>query len=511
MPPDSLPAPDPRERPHPSEAPDRELLARPVRQSPVALVFIAWRFIRRVGLINLGAALLFTFTGGFSIGLWFVAIVLMTAILVYSLLSWWRNTFVVVRDELVVTRGLLSVERLVIPLDRVQSVSIDQKLLHRIVGLVSASIDTAGSNETEFEIAAIDVATAEALRRVASGARALRPTANEYGTGVAGTSAVAEPDLVLLHRSPLELALAGATTMPWAGLAVLAPLIAFGDEIDVLAGLGGSAERLVERWTGDASSGRMVVVVTVAIAVAAVLGTLLQTTRELVTNWDLTLHRTATGLRRTAGLVNTTSRSSTVRRVQAIVTDDTPLQRRLGITTLTLRTFGDNDIGLPGSRPDDVVRLRETVFGSATPPSLAHSVSRWSVFLAARTVTLVAVPVTIVFWFRIGWWSTTLLAIVPLRSVVATWEWRRRRWGLGHDRIAESHGLLRRHTAEAPLVKAQVVKVTQSFFERRRGLATVRIQTADGFLSVPLIEHDDATAVRDRVLYAVETDRRPVL
>lgn len=505
MAPDSLPAPDP------PEAADRQLLARPVRQSPVALVFIAWRFTRRVGLINLGAALLFTVTGGFSIGLWFVAIVLTTGVLVYSLLSWWRNTFVVVRGELVVTRGVLSVERLVIPLDRVQSVSIDQQLLHRIVGLVSASIDTAGSNETEFEIAAIDVATAEALRRVASGAKVLRPTAHEHGTTVAGTIAIAEPDLVLLHRSPRELALAGATTMPWAGLALLAPLVAFGDEINVLDRLGGSAERAAERWTGDVSIGRVIVVVTVAITAAAVFGTLLQTTRELVTNWDLTLHRTPTGLRRTAGLLNTTSRSSTVRRVQAIVTNDTPLQRRLGITTLTLRTFGDNDIGLPGSRPDDVVRLRETVFGTITPPPIAHPVSRWSVFLAARTIALVAGPVALVLWFRVGWWSTTLLVAVPLRSAVATWEWRRRRWGLDHDRIAETHGLLRRHTAEAPLVKAQVVKVTQSFFERRRGLATIRIQTADGFLSVPLIDHADATAVRDRVLYAVETDRRPVL
>ncbi|MEJ7799867.1 MAG: PH domain-containing protein [Ilumatobacter sp.] len=505
MPPDSMPAPDA------PKATDRQLLARPVRQSPVALVFIAWRFIRRVGLINLGAALLFTLTGGFSFGLWFVAIVLTTGILVYSLLSWWRNTFVVVRDELVVTRGVMSVERLVIPLDRVQSVSIDQKLLHRIVGLVSASIDTAGSNDTEFEIAAIDVATAEALRRVASGSRVVRPTAAEPGPTVAGTITIPEPDLVLLHRSPRELALAGATTMPWAGLAVLAPLIAFGDEIDVLGRLGGSAERVVERWTGDVSIGRMIVVVTVAITAAGVFGTLLQTTRELVTNWDLTLHRTATGLRRTAGLLNRTSRSSTVRRVQAIVTNDTPLQRRLGITTLTLRTFGDVDIGLPGSRPDDVVRLRETVFGTTAPPPLTHIVSRWSVFMAARTIALVAVPVALILSFRVGWWSTTLLAAVPLRWAVATWEWRRRRWGLDHARIAESHGLLRRHTAEAPLVKAQVVKVTQSFFERRRGLATVRIQTADGFLSVPLVDHDDATAVRDRVLYAVETDRRPVL
>ena len=62
-----------------------------------------------------------------------------------------------------------------------------------------------------------------------------------------------------------------------------------------------------------------------------------------------------------------------------------------------------------------------------------------------------------------------------------------------------------------PIVKAQFVTVRQSFFERRKGLATVRLQSADSYLAVPMIDLDDAMAVRDLVLHAVETDRRRVL
>jgi putative membrane protein len=62
-----------------------------------------------------------------------------------------------------------------------------------------------------------------------------------------------------------------------------------------------------------------------------------------------------------------------------------------------------------------------------------------------------------------------------------------------------------------PIVKAQFVTVSQSFFERRKGLATVRLQSADGYLAVPMIDVGDAFAVRDLVLHAVETDRRRVL
>ncbi len=463
-------------------------------------------------MINLGAAVLFTLTGRFGASLWAIASAATIAILVFSVVSWWRFTFVVVDDELVVTKGVLSVERLVIPLDRVQSVSIDQRLLHRLVGLVSASVDTAGSAGAEVEIAAIDVATAEALRRIASDARVAPSTASPLnGTDSPPVLAATRDDL-LLGRSFGELAVVGATRVPWAGLAVLAPLLALGDEIGGTIGLGGRIERALERGQ-DVSAGSTTALFAVIASVvvgAAAFGALLQVVREVLTNWNLALHRTPTGLRRTAGLLNRTSRSSTVRRVQSITTDDTPPQRWLGMTTLTLRTFGDNHISLPGTRQAEMTRVRDIVFGESAPP-LDRRISRWFVFLAVRNAAAAALVGTAVLWFRVGWWAAVVLVVVPIRWTVARRQWRLRRWGLSDTGIAESYELVTRHTTETQLFKAQIVSVTQTFFERRRGLATLRVQMADGFLSVPLIGHADAMAVRDRVLGSVATDRRPTL
>lgn len=491
----------------------RERLTTPVRQSPIALFFIAARFVRRIGLFNIGAAVVFAVTGRFSAVLWTAVTVGAITLLVFSALSWWRFRFAVVGDDLVVTSGVLSVERLVIPLERVQSVSIDQRLLHRVVGLVSVSVDTAGSAGAEFEIAAIDAPTAEALRLVAADARATAPPVAAHTSPDAVPASPVVDEHVLVRRSFRELALVGVTRLPWAGLAVLAPIVALGDEFGSLLGLGDRIERVVEgglERTGG-SAGAVAVTVLVVVAVAAVLGALLQLVREVVTNWDLTLLRTPTGLRRTAGLLNRTSRSTTVRRVQAITTDDTPPQRWLGFTTLTLKTFGDNDVGVPGSKRADVDLVRRLVFGRTAPPTLDRRISHWFVFLAVRNRLVASLIVAALAWSRFGWWAALVLLAVPLRWLVAERQWRRRRWGVGADHVAEQYGLVTRHTTEAPLRKAQVVTLTQSFFERRRGLATVRLQTADGFLAVPLIDHDTATAVRDRALIAVETDRRPAL
>ena len=148
------------------------------------------------------------------------------------------------------------------------------------------------------------------------------------------------------------------------------------------------------------------------------------------------------------------------------------------------------------------------IHGTEAPPPLDRGISPLSIFLAVRNRALAMVPITALLVLTLGWWALLALLAVPLEWLLARRRWRLRRWSLSSGRVAESYELVNRHTAEFDPIKAQTVSVRRSFFERRRGLATVRIETADGHLAVPLIGLDEATAVRDRVLVAVESDRR---
>ena len=253
------------------------------------------------------------------------------------------------------------------------------------------------------------------------------------------------------------------------------------------------------------------------MVIGTLFGALLQTLRVLVTDWDLRLTRTSTGLRRTAGLFSRTSRASTLNRIQAIQTDETPLQRVLGIRRLALPTIGQGDLVIPGATRSELGRLRSLVFGRSQgvddaevgPAPLDRRISRRYVFLAVRSQTVLALIATAVAVAFLGWFGLFPLATIPGRWLAARRQWRLRRWGVDAERIAESYELVNRHTAELELIKAQVVEVRRSFFERRRGLATVRITTADGYLAVPLIPLAEAEAVRDLALSRVQIDRRP--
>ena len=116
---------------------DPTLLASPRRQSPLAVVFLAIRLVRQLGWSQLLIIGVLVFNapvpGGIVVLLPFLALVLFA----FSALAWWRYTFIVVDDELRVTKGVLSEDRLTLPLDRVQSVAIEQEFLHRILDVVS--------------------------------------------------------------------------------------------------------------------------------------------------------------------------------------------------------------------------------------------------------------------------------------------------------------------------------------------------------------------------------------
>lgn len=507
----------PPERSSGAATDDRSLLADPARQSPLAFVFIAWRFVRRLGFSALAAAFFFVVNGGLARGVLVAAVVVAIFLLISSTLSWWRFTFAVTGDELVVTRGVLAVDRLVIPLDRVQSVSTDQRLFHRPFGLVRVAVDTAGSATTELEIDALDQRRATALRRVVTDARDAK--LRSVGSPDDGPAALVHDRIgvdddegrVLIHRSPLELVRIGVAKLPLAGLAVLAPLAAFGDEIGVLSGLTDQVGRSVDE-IAEIQDGPVVISIVVGLALVVLLmGAVLQIVRELVVHFDLTLRRTPTGLRRTAGLLNKQSRSTTVRRVQIVTTDDWWLQRRLGITDLTLRTFGGANLDVPGTTGRERDEIRSLVLGSRERSEPRRPISGWSVVVAVRARALLAAAIALAGWFAVGWWSLLALAWVPVSIPIAVLRWRSRRWQLDDHSLRERYGIVWRHTGELAPHKAQVVTVSQSLFQRRRGLATLTVSTAGGSLSVPFVELRTAAAARDLVVSCAETDRRKVL
>lgn len=471
-------------------------LDEPHRQSPLAVVFLAIKLVRRVGIVQLLIGIVF---------LWNTILAGSLALLVFAaagvfgtmgVLSWWRSTFQVVGGELVVHTGVLRSDRLSIPIERIQSLSIEQELLHRVLGLVKVSVDSAGSEATEFEISAVSRPVAEALERATV---TVAPISPSIEAETVATESAAPIDDVVVHHSRRRLVEAALTIWPVTGLLFLAPLIAFGDDL-VEQFSEGTVESAVESVTWWWASIALFVLIAVSVVANVV--------RVLLTDGDLTLRASANRIQRTSGLLSRTSRSSSIARIQMVSSRQNLMQRRAGLHWITLSTIGEDDIAVLGCDDAQFTEIRRRIGMATGVPGIGdRRVDPAGAWLPVRNTLVIAGLLAVGGWFVVGWWPVLSFVAVPWRWALAHHEVRNIRWTLG-DELAVRRHVFSAGFDEALLYKANSVVVTQSIFERRRDLGRVHLVTAAGTVSVGMVPIAEAEAVRDTILMAAATDRR---
>ena len=473
-------------------------LTEPQRQSPFAIVMLGVRLVRSLGIVQLVVAIAVIVRWAAD-GRLLVAIVVAGALfLTLSALSWWRYTFRFVDDELVVTSGVLRADRLTVPIDRIQSIAVEQELLHRVTGLVKVVIDTAGSSQAEFTIDAVARPVADELRRrVGAGGSVV--TADR----VVGVDQQNAAERIVFQHDATRLVVAALTMSPWAGLAVLVPLLAVSQEL--LEPIGDRLSDAAPDVSADSLAWWSVPPIVVAALVFVVA---LNLGRVLLTDWQLALRTDQTTLRRTSGLLSRTSTSTTRNRVQVMTCRQNPLQRRVGLRDVDLSNAGTGDLRFVGCRDDDVeavaVLVGLTPLAALAPDRRVHPALIW---LRVRNTSIVAAVAVAVAWQFIGWWSMAAVVVIALVWWATDRHVRTHRWSLGPEVVTSSHVFVA--TTEQLLIrKTNSVRVTQTMFERRRALGRLHVATAAGTVTIGMIPIDEANAVRDVILYGVETDRR---
>ena len=111
--------------------------------------------------------------------------------------------------------------------------------------------------------------------------------------------------------------------------------------------------------------------------------------------------------------------------------------------------------------------------------------------------------------FNAGPGGLVFLLWLPLWSVVQWRVWRRFAWYVSANALVRRKGFLATHLDVFLLRKAQRVTMRQSPYQRRKGLATLTFYLASGTIRIPYIAADKAEAVRDYVLYKVESSTKP--
>lgn len=473
-------------------------LSVPHRQSPLAIVMLGVRTLKSIGVVQLAIAGFFVLRGALDGRLLAVLVVFGAVLVSVSALGWWRYTFRLDGEELVVNKGVIRADTLVVPFERIQSLSIEQELLHRVTGLVKVTVDTAGSSTAEFVIDAVTRPVADELQHRLVGDRSrTEPNDADDAPGTLPTDRANE--LIVFTHDPQRLIISALTMSPLPGLILIVPLLTLLEQLP-----GRVSEQLPDV---DTAGFRWWWLPTTVAAVLA-FSVILNLARVFLQDWQLTLRAGTSTLRRTAGLLTTATTSTSVPRIQVASTRQNPLQRRAGLSNVELSIVGQGDLGLVGC-DDAQVDAVSTLAGvaPATQMTLERRIHPAQIWLAARNTTVLAALGVLLTVSLIGWWSAAILLVIPIVWLTQRRHVRTYRWSIDTELAARSD-VVTHVTEQAALTKTNAVTVRQSLFERRRGLATVRLATAAGSISVGMIPIDEARSVRDIILRSVETDRR---
>lgn len=416
------------------------------------------------------------------------AAALVIVALVIGVAEWWRFTFGVDGDAVVVRRGIFQREVISVPVARIQALDVSQGAIARLIGMREVRVRVAGGG-TRVRLVAIS-ASAETALRAALGDRA--GSAEE-----AVVRRLDSSDLVLLGlTSPFVVA----------GIAAFAGIL---DRLDdVLPGdLFGDLERAVEPSSvliGFLEALALIVLALLASVVGAVLGYA-----------GFRIVRAGPRLRLRRGLIQRHEIVLPVERVRTLLFAQNPPRELMGRGSIRARTAGRRGRGgvdailFPLIRRTEAGDLVRETLPALDPDGI--ELHRLPPRARGRTIRRALWPWLVITAIAVavaGVWGALVLAVLPFAAVLGWARFRAAGVGMAGRRLALVRRRVGRRTLIADARAVQWRTLRASPFQRRRGLATLEVGlVAGGEQEVRDLDSGDA----GRLTAALDPRRLPKL
>ena len=374
---------------------------------------------------------------------------------------------------LVVRSGVMVRRTRTVPADRVQQVSHNQKLRHRLFAVAEVLVEVAGSG-SEPDVT-LSVVTADEAKRIRT---RLQDARREVG------AQPPDPERVIYEQPNRSLLRWAAFASPLFMLPVIgAGVGALGDAVD-----------LEEAWAWLPDGTELWF-----LASLGLLGLAAATGVNLARFYDMRLVQADDTLRLEYGLLTHRRLELPVERIQALVTKLTPagvLAGTVGITAHNASSAGETT----NSYLPAIPRADRPVLSGWLIPELAadaaliahpraalrRSLIRWMVPALAVTAVVVIL--------QRGWLAWAVSAVVPLAGFIGWRAWRLLGHALTPDVIVARRGAITGHNTAIRRSRVQSVSYSANWFQRRLGLATLQVEVAQPLGRVTIRDMDGAEA-----------------
>tara|TARA_R110000772_G_scaffold156942_1_gene268168 strand:- start:1849 stop:3375 length:1527 start_codon:yes stop_codon:yes gene_type:complete len=427
------------------------------------------------------------------------AFALFAFIIGITALIWSRFTYHIGPKEIRIKSGLIRRNNRSIPFDRIQDVSLEQKLVSRILGLATVKLETGASVGDDGKLDALALTDAQALRDIV----------RDYKSG--GTASGADLSKVSIAAAGLEerpplfamdnrrIFIAGLFNFSFILLAILG---AIAQNLDFLL-----PDDFFNPWYWAKQVGErdMINGLSFSAQIAGAIGALFSLIavgmgsgiiRTFIREYGFRLDRVDTGqpgFRRRRGLFTLTDMVMPIHRVQAAILRTGPIRKQFGWYHLKFQSLASDGSGesdhsaAPCAQMDEIAPiLAETDIANVTADLEFCRVDAAFWWRDAIIITIASGTIGIGsgLFFYPAFFAMILIAI-PM-SAAKFLSWRYHQYALTETQLFVRTGWWRRKLTILPIRKIQTVDISQSPLDHPLDLASVTVGIAGGSSMAPL-------------------------
>jgi putative membrane protein len=433
-----------------------------------------------------------------------IAIAIPLIILTRSIIMYYYFRFFIANDELIIRKGFISKKTLTIPLQKIQAVHIEQNLLHQVAKVAKVKIDTAGTEKTEAVIDALEVKKAEQLKEFLLQEK--QPIKDE-------TQAM--PPLV--EMPIIRLSIGDLLRLGLSANHIQALFVILAFSISMVQNLQEVFGDKVIRIVKDSSSAASVSIASISLAVAFILciSVFVSMMRVALNYFDFQLSESAQGFKVKTGLINTKQNLIPFSKIQYISWDANWIRRKVGLFSMEFHQVmsgGENShkkqrIKVPLTKLSYIDRLLSH-YHSMVQPVAGSGYGIHTAYIFRRTLFVAILPIGLLLAILLpvyhNLWLLLLLGWIPFVAIQAFFFRRNFRLFVSPGALQVNSGVWGRKVEIVQWYKGQQVRLQQSIYQRGKELATLKLSTAGGTITIPYIPLPLAQQLQNYTLYEVE-------
>jgi putative membrane protein len=412
----------------------------------------------------------------------FAIIVTLIFVLAFGIIKWVRFSYWIENGELRIEYGLWIKKKRYIPFDRIQSLNSTESIIHRPFGLVKIKVETAGASDksqAEAELTAISLEDAKELQDIIYNAKKQRNSGIECSPST--TEHEHEQKEEVIYQMSFKDLVLMAITSGGIGVVIGGAMFFLSQFNEIIP-----YELVFKELEEFVRSGVLIVSVVVLLGLLlayglAILGTLL-------VNANFTVRKIDTDIIITRGLLEKKQTTIPLNRIQGIRILENLIRQPLGYATVQIESAGGSVLDkdstdiklLPMVKKKEIQKILATILPQykldldyETVPKRA--LKRY-LFRHCLVVLPVVVALPIIFW-PVGLYSLFLL--VPA-CLLGYWKYFSAGWNINDHQLAVRYRNIVQHTVYMKKNRIQSLEVTESWFQNKKDLATLRVTIKSG-------------------------------